>query len=237
MSALNSQIGYYNAEWSIAERGYANSLQLARAIAVLQEIIATGCVRPRICELGAGTGWLTAMLGCVGDTLGVELSDVAVQMASQRFSHVRFECADATTWAYPPGSFDIVVSHEVVEHIEDQQRYIDVAHGLLKTGGHLILTTPNARTVLAMPEESRSHQPIENILTKEQLQVLVRSRFEAVRVRSLILRGGQKGLYRLVNSMKVRAVLGKVGLRAAFEASALRAGFGLHLIATGKKTS
>lgn len=177
------------------------------------------------------------MLGCVGDTLGVELSDVAVEAASRRFSHVRFECADVTTWAYPPETFDFVVSHEVIEHIEDQQRYIDVAHGLLKPGGAIILTTPNARTVAAMPEEARSHQPIENILTKEQLSALLGTRFGRVCVRSLILRGGQQGLYRVVNSMKLRALLGKIGLGGVFEQSALRANYGLHLIGTGTKTS
>lgn len=235
MTALNSQIGYYNAEWSLAQRGYANSLQLTRATAILNEIAQRQCTRPAICELGAGTGWLTAMLGCVGDTLGVELSDVAVEAASQRFSHVRFECADVTTWAYPPASFDIVVSHEVIEHIQDQQRYVDVAHGLLKPGGAIILTTPNARTVAATPEELRSHQPIENVLTRAQLKTLLATRFGAVRIRSLILKGGQKGFYRIVNSMKLRALLGKLGVKEAFEACALASDYGLHLIGTGTK--
>ena len=238
--SLQSQIEYYNAEWSGTDRLYANSLQLTRTVEILHEMLGigferTGATQPVICDLGAGTGWLTAILGCVGDSLGVELSDVAVESARKRFSHVRFECADVVHWDYPRSTFDIVVSHEVIEHIEDQQRYVDVACGLLKPGGWLILTTPNARAVYATPPELRSRQPIENVLSAAELRRLLETRFGNVCLRSTILGGGREGLYRVVNSRKLHALLGMAGFDRVFTTLALAMGYGLHLVARAQK--
>jgi 2-polyprenyl-3-methyl-5-hydroxy-6-metoxy-1,4-benzoquinol methylase len=232
---MQHQVEYYNREWSIPDRSYANTLQLSRALAILEEIRKLRVQRPSICELGSGTGWLASMLGSIGDTLGVELSNVAVERARKRFSHVRFECADVLNWEAPPNAFDIVVSHEVIEHVEQQQRYIDVAWTLLKPGGLLVLTTPNARTVAATPPEHRSHQPNESVLNKAQLQRLLETRFTDVHVRTVILGGGTAGLYRVINSQKAHRILARVGLDGTFTTLALRADFGLHLVAVGHK--
>ncbi|HEX8807071.1 MAG TPA: class I SAM-dependent methyltransferase [Candidatus Aquilonibacter sp.] len=237
---IQNQIEYYNAEWGIVDRIYANALQLSRTIEILRELLQTGAVQtgaipPKICDLGSGTGWLTAILGCVGEATGVELSNVAVENARKRFSHAKFECADVIEWEYPREVFDVVVSHEVIEHIEDQQRYVDIANGLLKPGGWLILTTPNAPTVHATPGELHSKQPIENVLDANQLRRLLETRFENVRIRSIILGGGTRGVYRIVNSRKAHNLLARVGLDALFTGLALRAGLGLHLIARAQK--
>jgi hypothetical protein len=47
----------------------------------------------------------------------------------------------------------------VIEHVEEQARYVEVAYNLLKPGGRLILTSPNSHAVAAMPPQSQSHQP------------------------------------------------------------------------------
>lgn len=238
---MQRQVEYYNAEWSIEGRLHANSMQLRRSIEILRELLSTGVVRtgvvpPKICDLGSGTGWLSAMLGCVGEVLGVELSDAAVQNARKRFPYVQFECADIVRgWDYPRSSFDVVVSHEVIEHIEDQRRYIDVAYDALKPGGWLILTTPNARTVNATPADQRSNQPIENVLTIPQLRRMLEARFNNVVIRTTILSGATKGVYRVVNSAKVHGLLRRVGLDSLFTALALQAGYGLHLVARAQK--
>ncbi|MBV8374746.1 MAG: class I SAM-dependent methyltransferase [Candidatus Eremiobacteraeota bacterium] len=232
---MRAQIDYYNREWSIAERSYPGPRQLQRCIAILREIAALRLQRPSICELGSGTGWLTAMLGNIGDALGVDLSSVAVEAASRRFSHVRFVCADVLRWDYPPEEFDIAVSHEVIEHVDDQARYVDVAWGILKAGGRLVLTTPNLTVGKHAKIEVRSHQPNEHWLTAPQLRGLLLRRFRNVRVRTIILGGATQGIYRIVNAQRVHHLLRRFNLYDAYEEAAARAGMGLHLIATADK--
>jgi SAM-dependent methyltransferase len=233
--SIHEQIAYYNAEWAKDERAYPNPWQLERALAVLEAIAELNRHRPQICELGAGTGWLSAMLGAIGDTTGVELSDVAVEKARARFPHVRFECADVLHWEYPRLRFDIAVSHEVIEHVDDQARYVDVAFDVLKPGGRLVLTTPNARAVAAMPAQARSNQPNEYLLDAAQLERLLERRFARVRIGSAILGGANAGIYRAINSSRLRRLLRRAGLAAAFERIARRMNFGLHLIAVADK--
>jgi 2-polyprenyl-3-methyl-5-hydroxy-6-metoxy-1,4-benzoquinol methylase len=235
MASISDQKRFYNSEWSIEDRSYPNPYQLKRALAIFNAIAAMKRLRPSICELGAGTGWLTAMLGVIGDAVGIELSDVAVQAARTRFGHVQFECADVLDWDYPREAFDVAISHEVIEHVDDQQRYVDVAYGLLKPGGRLVLTTPNAKAVAAMDPEKRSHQPNEFVLTAQQLRQLLKSRFRRVRVGTLILGGASHGVFRVVNSVRMHRLLSAARLYDAFELTALRAGLGLHLVAVADK--
>jgi 2-polyprenyl-3-methyl-5-hydroxy-6-metoxy-1,4-benzoquinol methylase len=131
-----------------------------------------------------------------------------------------------------------VISQEIIEHIEDQKRYIDVAHGLLSDRGYLILTTPNARTMHAMSEEDRkawSNQPIENWLTTSQLRSLLEDRFEIVSLTTIVLNVGTLGLYRIANSERLRSFLATLGLLPAFNSLRSFLGYGLHIVIVGKK--
>lgn len=230
---LQTQVNYYNKFWS--EFQFANNLELSRAIAILDRLHSLDFKRPGICDLGAGAGWFTNILGMFGPAVGVELSNLAVETARKSYPHCSFVCADIANWEYPSGGFDVVVSQEVIEHFEDHERYLSVAHGLLRPGGYLILTTPNAAIVMNIPQEQRSNQPIENFVNRDQLWSLLRKRFSGIQITSVIAQGGRKGIARLFSSQKVKAALKPVGADDIWESLACRLGYGLHLLATARK--
>lgn len=217
---------------------YANSLQLARAICILDAVLATGVAKPRILDLGCGSGWLSNLLATFGPTLGVDQSSHAASVAREQYPRAKFETADILQWDYPAESFDIVVSQEVIEHVEDQQRYLQIASNLIRDDGFLILTTPNAKTMMAMPERERkewSNQPIENWVTISQLRNLLQRNFRNIRLKTIILGMGTGGSYRLVNSAKLSHGLANVGLGRAYDWMRERIGYGLHIVATARK--
>jgi 2-polyprenyl-3-methyl-5-hydroxy-6-metoxy-1,4-benzoquinol methylase len=233
---VERQIHYYNDRW--AGTPFANNLGLARCVEILRGLLSLELSAPRICDLGCGSGWLTTILGCFGPTVGIDFSDTAIAEASRRYLNAQFVCADIMNWSYPKGAFDVVVSQEVLEHVPDQVRYLSVAHGLLRSGGHLILTTPNARTMLATPEDVRhkwTDQPNEDWVTRPQLAGLMRSFFEDISITSMTLTLGSRGSYRIVNSYKVQNVLNRIGVLPLWTSMACRLAYGLHLLATGKK--
>jgi hypothetical protein len=119
-------------------------------------------------------------------------------------------------------------------------RHLRTAHALLVPGGYLILTTPNARTLHATSAATlalNAWQPIENWLSARQLRrMLVREGFEVRTLTSLTLGTGDRGLHRLVNSVKVRMLLARLGLAKAFDWARCRTGFGLHLIAVAQRS-
>lgn len=45
----------------------------------------------------------------------------------------------------PTGSFDFVITFQVIEHIQKDTTFLEEIHRVLKTGGKLIVTTPNKK--------------------------------------------------------------------------------------------
>lgn len=171
MSANSAAQDYYDQRWESEEK--ANLWAMNRASMILTELAALGIKSPRILDLGCGTGWMTAVLAQFGSTEGLDLSPSA---ARKFHPHLTFHGVEDN----PQGCFDIIVSQEVVEHIEDQGAFIERAFSLLRPGGYLILTTPNAKVSLRHPEFLI--QPTENHLTSRELRKLLSSKFEVTKL-------------------------------------------------------
>lgn len=233
---LDAQEQYYTNRWNAFT--FAHELELARMSAVLDMFTRVGFAStPSICDLGCGAGWSTGVLGVFGRATGIDLSDTTA--AAGRFPHCRFISANVLEWDAPRDAFDFVFSIEVIEHIErpHQRRYLDVAHKILKPGGHLILTTPNAVTMRAMPDggKSWSHQPIEDWLTPDELRLALSDRFRVEEIDSIILGTATTGSYRLVNSEKLGRLFNAAGLGTMWRQWARRRMYGLHLVALARK--
>jgi|GraSoiStandDraft_41_1057321.scaffolds.fasta_scaffold03472_12 2-polyprenyl-3-methyl-5-hydroxy-6-metoxy-1,4-benzoquinol methylase len=236
LPGIDAQTAYYNSRWS--GYGFGNALELQRCAAILDHLVATGFLRPRICDLGCGSGWLAGILGIFGETTGVDLSDVAARAASERFPHVHFEAANIFEWRHPLAYFDVVVSQEVLEHVEDQARYLQIANDLLKPGGYLIITTPNAKAFHAAPlakQKAWSNQPIENWVDARQLRYLLSVCFRHIEITSIIPSFADSGFHRVANSFKVQRFLDAFGLGRPWRTLMYRCGYGLHLVALARK--
>lgn len=104
----------------------------------------------RVLDLACGTGF--------GSVLMLELSSiqlVAADAAEQAVKSTRDKVSrfgnrvevrqeDATELSFQDGSFDAVVSFETIEHIADDEAFLSELARVLRPGGQLILSTPNA---------------------------------------------------------------------------------------------
>ncbi len=231
------QCSYYTRRWRKFE--YANHPETVRMAAVLDYLVDVRLPEhAKIFDLGCGAGWATSILGSFGETLGIDISDVTA--ARERYSHCRFESANILEWEPPLGICDLVVSLEVLEHVEtnEQRVYLRKAYDLLKPGGHLILTTPNKKAMEAIPGGGRSYsdQPIENWLDPKELRAILRETgFQVKSLGSVLLGIACLGSFRLVNSSKWNRLLEGIGLGGAWRAGACRMNRGLHLTALARK--
>ena len=110
---------------------------------------ATGaCARGmRILEIGCGKGTLLLRLRQLGARIvGCEVSDF--MLAESRRLHGRLPIAqtDGLGFPYPDRCFDVVLSFDVLEHIEDTDGHLDEVKRVLKPGGCYLLQTPNKWT-------------------------------------------------------------------------------------------
>lgn len=229
---MSGQIGYYNDRWG--QFTYANLYSLERCTFILQALLGTALVQPRICDLGCGSGWLTAILSAFGPAVGVELSPQAVELAKKKYPEAAFVAADATKWEPKPGSFEVVVSQEVIEHIEDKAAYLAVARKALSPGGYLLMTTPNRRVLEAIPMDERKKyweiQPLELPLYRSELKkLLTNSGFEILTTSSVVDARGRLGIHRIANSPKLRGLLGAVGMRDWWKRNLLKRDFGMYM--------
>lgn len=233
---INAQRAYYNERWS--SNGYVNRAKLHRCAAILEAVASAPMERPVIIELGCGSGWLTNMLAAYGPATGVDLSDTAVAKASRIYPYAQFLAADVMTWDYPRCAFDLVVSHEVIEHIDDQAGYLGVAHGLLRPGGRLVLTTPNRWACEVLPENKSGHyenQPIEKWLSIGEVKKLLTPGFRVFSCTTLMVGSGGGWFGRLFASRRLRSAAQRLGLEMVLKELGHGLGYGAHILVVAQK--
>jgi len=101
----------------------------------------------RFLEVGCGAGLLLKAAQRAGwTTAGIELSPDAASFARERLGlDVRQERAEEMS--FPPGSFDVAVMSEVIEHLFQPRTVVRALRAALKPGGILLITTPNFEAI------------------------------------------------------------------------------------------
>jgi ubiquinone/menaquinone biosynthesis C-methylase UbiE len=141
----------------------------------------------RVLDLGCNNGYGSYKLSQHGhEVIGVDVSAEALADAKRRFSAPNLEFQQVSGQALPfdSGSFDLITSFQVIEHIVDMGPYLAEIHRVLKPGGIVAFTTPNANIRLdpGMKPWNRFHV---QEFTAEQLETVLHPVFAQVKVRGL----------------------------------------------------
>lgn len=94
----------------------------------------------RVLDIGCGLGWLLSALGGKWEKHGIELSAYAAERAGQ---YAEVFTGPLLDFAFEADSFDLVVMHHVIEHMEDPVANIKMVREFLKPGGKIVLGTPD----------------------------------------------------------------------------------------------
>lgn len=103
----------------------------------------------RILDLPCGRGFYLNMFHYVSkcELVGADLDWSVVKTARQELGHlanIHIHHASIYSMPYPRASFDAVILSEILEHIGDDARGLKEAYRVLKPGGVLAVTVPNA---------------------------------------------------------------------------------------------
>ena len=101
----------------------------------------------RILDAGCGGGGMPLSLAeeakmVVGIDPAERFQDAGVKLGAERRLHnLHFALADGMALPFPDGSFDLVLSHAVIEHVADAPLYLRECARVLAPGGRMYLST------------------------------------------------------------------------------------------------
>jgi SAM-dependent methyltransferase len=101
----------------------------------------------RVLDAGCGGGGMPLSLAeHAGEVIGIDpidrFSQAGVKLASERQMHnLVFARADGLALPFPAKTFDLVLSHAVIEHVPDATRYLGECRRVLTSGGRCYLST------------------------------------------------------------------------------------------------
>jgi SAM-dependent methyltransferase len=141
--------------------------RLAVLLAVLERRLPRR--RLRLVELGCGSGSVLAALARYGEAVGVEVDDALRGAAVARGLDVR---RGALPDALPvePGSADVVLLLDVLEHVEAEEPALAAARKVLAPGGLFVATVPAYRWLWSAHDVVLGHR---RRYTRPEIRALV----------------------------------------------------------------
>ncbi len=111
-----------------------------------------GPMRPRVLDIGCGTGFLLDALARRGfQGVGIDLSPESVAIAQRRLEEMgaadRLEARVGSAYEPPEGPFDLITLTDVLEHLEDPRACLRALRERMAPGGLLVISTPNRHSL------------------------------------------------------------------------------------------
>jgi SAM-dependent methyltransferase len=100
-----------------------------------------GTSRPRVLEIGCGTGGLLKQLATWSEAHGLDVSPLAAGYCVERGLD-RVFVGDTAHLPFAGEQFDAVICVDVLEHLDDDSAGLREAYRVCKPGGRLIATVP-----------------------------------------------------------------------------------------------
>jgi SAM-dependent methyltransferase len=110
----------------------------------------------RILDAGCGSGRNMVELARHGSVTGVELSPPSAELARERGCGEVLECS-VLDMPFDEGSFDLTVSLDVIEHLQDDVAALRELRRVTRPGGALLVTVPAYQWLWSGHDEVNHH--------------------------------------------------------------------------------
>lgn len=97
----------------------------------------------KILEIGGGESGLSAMLFPQAQITNLDCDPRYADSPCNQQERVEFICGDATALPFHDSTFDAITMFDVLEHVPEHDLAVTEALRVLKSGGYLLVSTPN----------------------------------------------------------------------------------------------
>lgn len=206
---LDQQRRFWNA-WNAQFRtsGWKMSHVYARQAEIVKQWLSgLGRNDLDILEVGCGSGWLCEQLTGFGRVTGTDLANEVIPPDRSAQGGPTFIAGDFFKLGFPRSGFDVVVSLEVLAHVEDQPAYVAKIADVLRPGGHLMLATQNSFTLARWSEVApKGPGQVRKWVSAGELRGLLSKHFK-IQTLTSIVPVGDRGILRWINAHKVTRAL------------------------------
>lgn len=122
--------------------------------------------RGRVLEIGGGRSGMASLAYPEADivTLGI---DFELSKSQPRWERSIFVCGDARSLPFADDSFDVVTLFDLLEHIEEDNRAAEEALRVVRPGGAVLVSTPEANWHYPYYKAMEPYCPHESELMRE----------------------------------------------------------------------
>jgi 2-polyprenyl-3-methyl-5-hydroxy-6-metoxy-1,4-benzoquinol methylase len=111
----------------------------------------------RMLDAGCGTGQMTKLLEGYGEAIGLEIAPEAIEFARKR-GVKNIVQGSITDPPFDSASFDLVLSLDVIEHVDNDVQILESLFEVVKPGGYLIVTVPAFQSLWSSHDEINHHK-------------------------------------------------------------------------------
>ena len=158
---MSSATQFFDGETQQFAANYQRKAGFKDRLRIFSEAVRnTTSVPAKILDFGCGPGIIAMELGRMGyEVLGLDGSLEMVRMSQARadkegLSRVKFAHCEAGAAQWKEQEFDAVVCSSVIEYVADDMALVAKLVASLKLNGHLILSVPNAGSLIGKAEDA-----------------------------------------------------------------------------------
>ncbi len=101
--------------------------------------------RPRVLEIGCGEGQFCANLEGTEEVWAIEPDPLSAEIATERLNRVFPTTFENAHPKLPTAFFDVVICNDVIEHMDDHDRFFTQIRDHLAPAGAIVGSVPNVR--------------------------------------------------------------------------------------------
>lgn len=137
----------------------------------------------RVLDAACGEGYGSALLAtAAAHVTGADISAEAIEHARARYqaANLEFVQGDAARLPFDDHSFDVIVSFETLEHLQDQQGLLAEFRRVLEPGGFLLISTPDKAVYTDRMGNDNPFHVAE--LYRHEFEALLKAQFPEIRL-------------------------------------------------------